>query len=239
MKKGFTLAEVLITLGVIGVVAAITMPTLINNYKKSAYVSKFKHTYSLLQQAIALSQVENGPLDTWDYSADPTDDANRTAFAEKYITPYLKIIKNCGTRTGKGCLPEKIIMLNSSKWPYGGIDSTGGYKIVLSNGVSLNIEYGQNCVENKTYCISFSANTEGNKKEVYMGRNQFYYDAYPGLNQIYPRGMYNNSADAATDSSGNWKKRTQEELEKACIENKNHSDWCGGLIVLDGYKMNY
>ena len=32
-KKGFTLAEVLITLGIIGVVAAMTMPSLINNYK--------------------------------------------------------------------------------------------------------------------------------------------------------------------------------------------------------------
>ena len=34
MKKGFTLAEVLITLGIIGVVAAMTMPTLIQNHQK-------------------------------------------------------------------------------------------------------------------------------------------------------------------------------------------------------------
>ena len=38
MKKyGFTLAEVLITLGIIGVVAAITIPTLVSNYKQRAW----------------------------------------------------------------------------------------------------------------------------------------------------------------------------------------------------------
>lgn len=36
MKKAFTLAEVLITLGIIGVVAALTIPTLVNNYRKKA-----------------------------------------------------------------------------------------------------------------------------------------------------------------------------------------------------------
>ena len=39
MKKGFTLAEVLITLGVIGIVAAMTIPTLVNNYQEKVTVS--------------------------------------------------------------------------------------------------------------------------------------------------------------------------------------------------------
>ena len=42
MKKGFTLAEVLITLGIIGVVAALTMPMLIQNYKNRVYVNQLK-----------------------------------------------------------------------------------------------------------------------------------------------------------------------------------------------------
>lgn len=41
--KGFTLAEVLITLGIIGVVAALTMPALVANYKKQEAVSKLKN----------------------------------------------------------------------------------------------------------------------------------------------------------------------------------------------------
>ncbi len=41
-KKGFTLAEILITLGIIGIVAAMTIPTLISNYKKKEYSTKIK-----------------------------------------------------------------------------------------------------------------------------------------------------------------------------------------------------
>ena len=48
-KRGFTLAEVLITLGVIGVVAAITMPALIKNYQKHAWVNQLRTTISLLE----------------------------------------------------------------------------------------------------------------------------------------------------------------------------------------------
>lgn len=47
---GFTLAEVLITLGIIGVVAAITMPTLVQNYKKTVLVNQLKKAVSTLEQ---------------------------------------------------------------------------------------------------------------------------------------------------------------------------------------------
>ena len=47
-NQGFTLAEVLITLGIIGVVAALTLPILIGNYKKTAYVTGLQKAYSVL-----------------------------------------------------------------------------------------------------------------------------------------------------------------------------------------------
>lgn len=51
-RIGFTLAEVLITLGVIGVVAAFTVPTLINNYKEKVTVTKVKKFYLTMSQAV-------------------------------------------------------------------------------------------------------------------------------------------------------------------------------------------
>ena len=56
--KGFTLAEVLITLGIIGVVAAMTMPALIANYQKKVLETKFKKAYSEISQATELLKVK-------------------------------------------------------------------------------------------------------------------------------------------------------------------------------------
>ena len=50
-KAAFTLAEVLITLGIIGVVAAITLPTLIKNYQKQVYVTLLKQDVSILENS--------------------------------------------------------------------------------------------------------------------------------------------------------------------------------------------
>ena len=59
-EEGFTLAEVLITLGIIGVVAAMTIPTLIANTRSQQYRSKFKKTVSTLSQAARMSQAQYG-----------------------------------------------------------------------------------------------------------------------------------------------------------------------------------
>ena len=55
----FTLAEVLITLGIIGVVAAMTMPVLIQNHQEKVTVTRLKKAYSILSQAYMSSSAEN------------------------------------------------------------------------------------------------------------------------------------------------------------------------------------
>ena len=55
-KAGFTLAEVLITLGIIGVVAAMTIPTLIANTQSSKYRNQYKKTLSTLNQAVKMNE---------------------------------------------------------------------------------------------------------------------------------------------------------------------------------------
>ena len=58
--KGFTLSEVLITLGIIGIVAAMTLPSLINKAEKMILKNQFKKTYSTLTQALLKSEVDYG-----------------------------------------------------------------------------------------------------------------------------------------------------------------------------------
>ena len=59
-KCAFTLAEVLITLGIIGVVVAITMPMLIGKYQKMVWYNQFKKAASQLENAVKMYEVDNG-----------------------------------------------------------------------------------------------------------------------------------------------------------------------------------
>lgn len=88
-KAGFTLAEVLITLGIIGVVAAMTIPNLMTAHKKRVIESKLKKAVSTINQAIKLSESENGELETWDKTL-PKEE-----FVKKYFSPYMKVMKIC------------------------------------------------------------------------------------------------------------------------------------------------
>ena len=64
-KAAFTLAEVLITLGIIGVVAALTLPTLIQNHQKQVYVTQLKKAYSNISNALSQVVNDEGVVD-WD-----------------------------------------------------------------------------------------------------------------------------------------------------------------------------
>ena len=59
-RNGFTLAEVLITLGIIGVVAAMTIPTLMTKYQKHKTETQLVKFYSMMNQTLRMSVAENG-----------------------------------------------------------------------------------------------------------------------------------------------------------------------------------
>lgn len=63
VKLAFTLAEVLITLGIIGVVAALTIPSLINNYKAKRLHTQFLKSYSTVQQVFKKMEADDVSLD--------------------------------------------------------------------------------------------------------------------------------------------------------------------------------
>ena len=97
-KTAFTLAEVLITLGIIGVVAAMTIPSIVEGYRKQETVSRIKKTYSVLNQALLSAENENEKYIYWD----PPSILGRDAYWERYWVPYLKHIKICTTAQSCG-----------------------------------------------------------------------------------------------------------------------------------------
>ena len=96
-KSGFTLAEVLITLGIIGVVAAMTIPNLIANTNGAKFRSQFKKSISTLNQAGLMSQAQYD----FDYAGASTKCAEATAASEHpEVTMSFCAILN-GTLTGQ------------------------------------------------------------------------------------------------------------------------------------------
>ena len=98
-KSGFTLAEVLISLAIISIVAALTIPALTIHFKKQTTSARLKKFYSVMTQAIRLSEIENGSYTTWEFSkAERAQNGDylwaenfvsTAKFVNKYFIPYL------------------------------------------------------------------------------------------------------------------------------------------------------
>lgn len=161
-KLGFTLAEVLITLGIIGVVAAMTIPTLITNAQKHAAVSGLMEADSIINQAIRKSIYDTdesgaGELDT----SLPIQE-----FAERYFTPYLKVARIC-TKMSDGCWKTENF--------YGYYDLAGTkvtdsvpYSLVLTNGMIL----GFSKIDG-TNLTSIVVDINGKSRKNVMGKDVF------------------------------------------------------------------
>ena len=104
-KSAFTLAEVLITLGIIGVVAAMTLPTLVQNHRNTELQTGLKKAYSVLSQALDLYYAKNG-------ERIKPDGTVASQGLKKIIMPYFINAKDCGTGSGssenaaKACVPN-------------------------------------------------------------------------------------------------------------------------------------
>ena len=97
-KAAFTLAEALITLSIIGIIAAITLPEILHKVKKAEMETRLKKTYSVLSQAFLMSVAKDGYLITDDFT-DKNDEEMKEWF-EYYMKPYLQIEKVCYNETG-------------------------------------------------------------------------------------------------------------------------------------------
>jgi len=169
-RAAFTLAEVLITLAIIGVVAAMTIPTLISNYQEKANVTKLKVTYSMLANAWQLAYANKGEFK----DGDPDDLYN-------YISPYIKFSKYCGRETG--CWPDLMVkFLHGTDWV--NIDSYTNYrKAIISNG-SL-IQFYARSYDNKA--PEFRVDINGFAGPNSLGKDIFYFKVEN--NRVLPRGQ--------------------------------------------------
>lgn len=207
IKKGFTLAEVLITLGIIGVIAAITLPTLINNYQKMQTVNKLKSDYSLVYNALKRAEADYGDMKNWEMGEDPEE------FVNKYLKPYLKIIEEYDN--------DRMIIkrLNGKDLNVG-----KAYKhYILSNGSSLSIVYSTSSAPRMTIYIDINGFREPNR----VGFDMFVF-SYSNIRGFAPL------CSIRPDREGY--KTGASSTQDRCIVGGG-GNCCSALIMVDGWKI--
>ena len=111
-KNGFTLAEVLITLGIIGVVAAMTMPTLMNSTNGAQYKTAYKKALSVLSQAVVL----NVALDDYDMSQTVAETANDSASLYNMFNNRMNVVKTEGNAYSASNSTDKVKFGDSANY---------------------------------------------------------------------------------------------------------------------------
>ncbi len=136
---GFTLAEVLITLGIIGVVAAMTLPAVITNYKAVTLKTGLNAAYSLIGQAIERMRAD-------DISVLPLDYANNTF--EPVFVKYFDGALDCKTTYTQTNQTE--CLLHANMGGFAGVADTETYKNFSKNNSinSLLLDDGQFVMKN-------------------------------------------------------------------------------------------
>ena len=233
-KAAFTLAEVLITLGIIGVVAALTLPSLINNYQKSKVESQLKKSYSVLEQTIKMAENDYGPINDW------AEWDNSEQILNKYFLPYLKGAKVYGKAENwekAMCYePNSIIHSNSSQsdYLYNWLDGATHISTPFVAGCTSSIRLIDGT------CIGINHDCVYNAKKIMIdvnGSNRLPNVAGKDLFMFYI-----NSDGVLKPQGYDW---SLEEMSSATKYNAcNPKATCGGdvcaaRIMAEGWKINY
>ncbi len=182
IEKGFTLAEVLITLLIVGVVAALTIPTLlisINNKVKAHKILVFERKFN---KGTGLLAIQNGIGPYYDSTQD---------FVEA-LSEHIKIIKMCSKEKIYECIPYKNVLktdgTTKSISNYLSIDGTGVGQytnygevmgVVFGDGTPMLLSWNKDCLaidpdtpnQNTSSCISGWYDINGSRKPNRWGKD--------------------------------------------------------------------
>ncbi len=189
---GFTIAEVLVTIAIIGVVIAMTLPSIIQKHQEKELVTAYLRIYAILENAYKMAQVENGTFDNWagcTLTLANDGEYNRTAsngmmVFDMVIRPYVKTnvtIKNLTTWNDKNCWPDKsndlfgddASMDNSHRVP--AVSLMSGECIILGHPyadfmVDLNGKKRPNTIGKDQFMFSFDITKRTRLKPGYYQR---------------------------------------------------------------------
>lgn len=179
INSAFTLSEVLITLSIIGIIAAITLPSLMQRYKRYEVALKLKKFYITLNQAFLMATVEYGDMEIWEFPSEQNNCEQAGEFVNKYLFPYLKGALSCSANSSDKMFKSLSYMLSGTIMCYPVYKFSDGGCFLLFPGGSgttsgyLHLVYDINCEgnpnENNKDIFGFILRWKANQSFVFKG----------------------------------------------------------------------
>lgn len=218
--KGFILAEVLITLGIIGIIAAMTLPVITQEYRQKVLETGLAKFYTTINQAFKASELENGEQRYWEFSD------NSCAFYKKYLNKYLKTIRyECGYYNKVG--DQGYSKMNDERFV--GIYLPSGDMAVFSYGrVFIYIVKAQKHYGAYTALMSGGPT---DKKQLY-GTELFVFEMR--ATGIDDDNKFKYDTKTGVEPFNGLKKYSNQEILNQCINNRTS---CAELIRRNGWKI--
>lgn len=256
-KNGFTLAEVLITLGIVGVIAAMTIPTLMANYQKQVWGTSLAAAVSDFENGIGNMIISDGASNVFGTKAwlslqkeDLSElygysDTDVVEAFTNHISPYLGIIEQIKDADTfyKGTNLKSIS--GTEYKDRGDGEYTEPVVFLSKKGYAYQIYIGDSVIGNKgdkakieaaggqlfNIAANVAIDVNGIKKPNTYGRDLFFFVMGPE-GTLYPVGGYDYSVFLHYDNSDTWQK-------KCANDNFENGIYCTGRIVENKYKMDY
>jgi prepilin-type N-terminal cleavage/methylation domain-containing protein len=205
-RAAFTLAEVLITLLIIGIISSLVIPGLIADSKQAETVVTVKKIYYTMSTATKLIITQNGSPRTWIWQ-DHTDQGVNNIM-ELYL-PYMNNLRQCPPSDNIGCkYPVSPVTLSGAAWHWGENFGSNTYKWIFADGTYMGLDIFSSENEIVTYFgvktgmpINgvFWIDVNGYKKPNQIGRDVFAF--VMTVNGLVPAGRDNNSANCSKNPS--------------------------------------
>lgn len=235
-KKAFTLAEVLIVLGIIGIIADMTIPNLKRDIDKTVYVTQLKKAYSSISQGLQMIMVTEGVSNIEDTSLF----TGATALGEERqnaidiaVKATFNTIKTCKYRDS-ACSITGYKKLNKTT------DNEHfnlGYNFYTADGAAVRFYFDNTCSNGNCGAINIDVN--GTKNPNIVGRDFFTFLIDEG-GFLYAKGSQKAADNDST--SKYWK----DDQPKSCgtagssnIASGAEGHGCAARIMEEGWKMNY
>lgn len=221
-RRAFTLAELIIVIAIVGIIAAVTIPLVSSNSQKLQSISALQKANNTFTNMVNQSQV-NTKMESWNFNTDTE------TFVKEYFLPHVSVAKDCGM-TDEGCFADSYASANT------GGSSVGNdyYKVMLSDGIGMAVKLTPGCTDsNPSECVTFIVDTNGTKKPNRWGKDVFEYQILANLSTVVPYGSFTQY----NEDTNKWEATEDDDVTTKCLSSDER--YCALKIINDGWQMNY